>query len=86
MISIKIVKLGFQNSAWKCATKFGLLYISILFISCFTVREKTFEHAWVLKMKYESQRAYLNGPDGYGLLGLCRGDPVRLGGPSLGDI
>ena len=37
-------------------------------------------------MKYESQRAYLNGPDGYGLLGLCRGDPVRLGGPSLGDI
>ena len=39
-----------------------------------------------LKMKYESQRAYLNGPDGYGLLGLCRGDPVRLGGPSLGDI
>ena len=39
-----------------------------------------------LKMiKYRAWRAYLNGPDGLELLGLCKDDPMRFEGPSLTD-
>ena len=37
-------------------------------------------------IKYGACWAYLNGPDGLELLGLCKDSPTRFEGPSLTDI
>ena len=37
-------------------------------------------------IKYKARWAYLNGPDGLGLLGLCKNSPTHFEGPSLTDI